>query len=69
MVKKKKKMLILMEKIGQSEGPEKIVIHTGNNRMMSEDALNILDEFKIEYPQYFEEKSEKKENFMELMSE
>lgn len=63
------KMLILMEKIGQSEGPEKIVIHTGNNRMMSEDALNILDEFKIEYPQYFEEKSEKKENFMELMSE
>ena len=63
------KILIFMEKIGQSEGPEKIIINTGNNRMMAEDTLNILEEFKEEYPQYFEVKEDKKENFMDLMSE
>ena len=62
------KMLILMEKLSQSEGPEKIIKQIGNNRMMSEDTLNLLDEFKEEYPSFFEIKEERKDDFMDLMS-
>ena len=43
---------------------ETIIINTGNNRMMAEDTLNILEEFKEEYPQYFEVKEDKKENYI-----
>lgn len=36
--------------------------------MMSQDSLNILEEFKFVYPDYFQSKEEKKENFIDLLS-
>ena len=42
------------------------VINTGNNRVG--DSNDFLDEFKKNYPEYFNNKNKKKETFMDIMN-
>ena len=60
------KILVLMEKLSQSEGANMRVIKTGNNRVG--DSNEFLDEFKKNYPEYFNNKNKKKETFMDIMN-
>ncbi len=60
------KILVLMEKLSQSEGGNMRVINTGNNRVG--DSNDFLDEFKKNYPEYFNNKNKKKETFMDIMN-
>ncbi len=60
------KILVLMEKIAQSNGNNLRVIKTGNNRIG--DSYEFLEEFRKYYPEYFESKTKKKETFMDIMN-
>ena len=60
------KILVLMEKIAQSNGNSLMISKTGSNRIG--DSYEMLDEFRKYYPEYFESKTKKKETFMDIMN-
>jgi hypothetical protein len=59
------KILVLMEKLSQSEGSNMRVKKTGNNRIG--DCNEFLEDFKKFYPEYFDNKNKKKNTFMDLI--
>ena len=60
------KILVLMEKIAQSNGNSLMISKSGSNRIG--DSYEMLDEFRKYYPEYFESKTKKKETFMDIMN-
>ena len=59
------KILIFIEKLSQSQGPGKIVLNTGSNRLGY--CGNFLDYFKEAYPGYFSEEKSVEEDFSSIM--
>lgn len=62
------KILILVEKMAQSEGPEKITKNRGSNRTYGTDSLDILAPFQEAYPEYFELQDMKKKSYEDFLN-
>ena len=59
------KILIFIEKLSQSQGPGKIVLNTGSNRLGY--CGNFLEYFKEAYPGYFSTEKSVEEDFSSIM--
>jgi hypothetical protein len=69
--------LFFIEKISHSDGPNKILRSSGNTRyiitpylfrLLNGESLNLLDIFKMAFPEYFRIEEHKKEEFLDIIS-
>ncbi len=58
-----------MEKISQSEGPNKILKGLGHTRLPSGESLDLITMFKLYFPDYFKQQEEKKVGFFDALNE
>ena len=61
------KILIFVDKLSKSQGPNKIVLNIGSNR--NEEYSNFIGYFKKFYPSYFNEEEPVHEDFSSIMQE